>query len=325
VEELGVEVTEASPRRVLRARGSIVHLHWPEALWNDARLWRAAARSGAMVVLLAFARLRGNRVIWTAHNLEAHERRHPRAERLFWRAFTRQVDGVLALSDSGLEAARRRNRALARVPGFVAPIGHFRDVYAVAPPRSEARASLGLGGDQRIVTFVGRIRPYKGVPCLIRAFRGMLHPAAALVVAGSIDDDALERAVRDAAGGDPDVRLELRYLEDAELPVILGASDLVALPFRETQNSASAILALSFDRPVLVPAMGALPELQQLVGSEWVRTYEGDLRPDDLASALEWATAPGRPERPDLAALDWVAIAERTVAAYRVIMAPGID
>jgi beta-1,4-mannosyltransferase len=44
----------------------------------------------------------------------------------------------------------------------------------------------------------------------------------------------------------------------------MRAADLIALPYKEILNSGSAILALSFDRPILVPAAGALAEL-----SEW--------------------------------------------------------
>ena len=52
------------------------------------------------------------------------------------------------------------------------------------------------------------------------------------------------------------------------------------LPFSDIMHSGSAILALSFNKPVLVPARGSLPELQALVGTDWVRTYVGELTPE---------------------------------------------
>ena len=61
------------------------------------------------------------------------------------------------------------------------------------------------------------------------------------------------------------------------------------LPFSDIMHSGSAMLALSFNRPVLVPARGSLPELQMRVGSEWVRTYDGELTAAILKDAAAWA------------------------------------
>jgi beta-1,4-mannosyltransferase len=144
-------------------------------------------------------------------------------------------------------------------------------------------------------------------------------PAAAgdvmLLVAGDPHSAGLADEIRQAAGGDPRIRLDLRHVPDDEVQRYLRAADLVALPFRDITNSASALLALSFDRPVLVPARGAMGELQSLAGGQWVCTYEGDLTPDILARGLDWATR--RPAgAPRLDALEWPEIARRTLAAY---------
>ena len=50
--------------------------------------------------------------------------------------------------------------------------------------------------------------------------------------------------------------LALRYIPDAELQVWLRAADVVVLPFRDILTSGSAILALSFGRAVVAPALG---------------------------------------------------------------------
>jgi beta-1,4-mannosyltransferase len=97
------------------------------------------------------------------------------------------------------------------------------------------------------------------------------------------------------------------------------------LPFTDITNSASALLALSFDRPVLVPSLGAMGELQALVGPDWVRTYCGDLTPAVLSDAITWA-GPRAGAMPDLDALDWSAIARRTLSLYQAVIrgeAPG--
>ncbi len=98
----------------------------------------------------------------------------------------------------------------------------------------------------------------------------------------------------------------------------LRAADVVVLPYRAIQNSGSAVLALSADRPVVVPALGAMRELQASVGADWVRCYPGDFDGDELVASVEWA-GNDRPERAPLDRLDWHGIAADTVAFYRLV------
>jgi beta-1,4-mannosyltransferase len=99
----------------------------------------------------------------------------------------------------------------------------------------------------------------------------------------------------------------------------LRAADLVVLPYREILNSGSAILALSFARPVLVPAQGAMTELQRDMGREWVRTYPGELRPRTLADALHWARQTPRDPARLFPNMSWETIARQTLRAYLAI------
>jgi glycosyltransferase involved in cell wall biosynthesis len=127
--------------------------------------------------------------------------------------------------------------------------------------------------------------------------------------------------VRAAAGSSPAVRLELEFLSPDRIAMVLRAADLVVLPYRAIQNSGSAILALSADRPVVVPELGAMTELQRQIGADWVHTYSGDFTPAVLTDSLRWLRNGDRPARPDLTDLDWQTIAAETVAAYRDVLA----
>jgi len=96
----------------------------------------------------------------------------------------------------------------------------------------------------------------------------------------------------------------------------MGAADLVVLPYEDILHSGSALLALSFDRPVLVPARGAMDELRRDVGTNWVYTYDPPLRPTDLHAALDAARTAPRAERAPLEDRSWPRLAEKTVALY---------
>jgi beta-1,4-mannosyltransferase len=316
-----VEVEEYSGQRLLRGRFDVLHVHWPEGHLNQPNLARALHRSISRLAVMRWARARGTKIIWTVHNLHAHERLHPRLERWFWRRFLGSLDGFISLTRSGAVEALARFPELARVPEFIVPAGHYREAYASAPDRQSARRRLGIRSDARVLAFVGLIRPYKNVPELVNAFIGLRDDDAILLVAGEPKTSALATQLENAASADPRMRLHLRWIPDDEITTHLAAADLVVLPYREILNSGSALLALSFDRPVLVPAKGSLAELQDLAGPDWVRTYSGVLSTSELSSAMEWATEADRPASPELHDLEWSRIAVATLSAYRTVTA----
>lgn len=315
----GAVVEEVTPRRVLRARHDVVHLHWPE--YSFTARWLGVAVLKAMILRVSLARLRGERVriVWTVHNLAGHEPRHRRLEARMWRWFVGRVDGYIALSASGREAALARFPTLAARPGFVIPHGHYRGEYPDEVDRATARDRLGLPRDARVVAFVGAIRPYKNVPALVRAVR--LVPGAdwRLLVAGDPATDALEAEIRAAAGADPRIRLDLAFVPRADVQLYLRAADLVVLPYHDVLNSGSALLALSFERPVLAPERGALADLRETAGAAWVRTYAGTLDAETLTAAMAWAETTPRDPATLLTDLDWDEIAGATLAAYEAV------
>lgn len=319
LQEFDVEVDEFHPQRVLTGTHDVWHMHWPDGAFNrDAWLWAWTGTVG-LRTLLRIARARSIRLIWTAHNTGSHETRHPRLETRTWRDLTRQLDGYISLSRSGQEKLEREYPALRRCPSFVIPHGHYRDAYPDDVTPEEARDALSLAPSSPVVLYFGHIRPYKNVPHLIHSFRG-LDTEAQLVVAGKPQTDFLREKVYAAAQGASGVHLHLDFIPKEEVQLFFRAADGVVLPYTEILNSGSALLALSFDRPVLVPEKGAMGELQDEVGPEWVKTYRGSLTPNHLRDALSWARTRDRSSRPPLEAFEWKTIARQTLKAYQRLL-----
>jgi glycosyltransferase involved in cell wall biosynthesis len=316
---LGVTVDEASVWRVIRAQHDVLHIHWPEYVFNAPTLAKAVAKSVGCVLLLSGLRVRKTRVVWTIHNLHAHERWHTRLETRMWRWFVRHVDGYIALSAVGEAAALARYPELERRPGFVIPHGHYRDEYPDEVSREAARDALGLPRSARVVAFLGALRPYKNVPALLAAFRGLPGDDWRLVVAGQPLNDGLRTEIERGAGDDGRIRLDLAFVPRDQVQLYARAADLLVFPYRDILNSGSALLALSFDRPILVPDRGAMAELRRGVGDEWVRTYDGELTTATLGDAVAWAEATPRDAARLLRDLDWDEIARQTVDAYDAV------
>jgi glycosyltransferase involved in cell wall biosynthesis len=315
MERLGVVPLAFTPLRAIAGRYDIFHLHWPE-YYLGQRFLKALVGSAGLLLLVQWLRLRGTRIVWTAHNLRSHKRFYPKAEPWFWQVFTRMLDGFIGLSEASVSEARATFPALRSVPSSVIPHGDYRDSYPMTITGPDARRNLGIAADESVILFFGGISAYKNVPHLAEIFRRAVLQHATLVIAGSAASPEDERCLRAAVAGTQNIQLHIRRIPKEEVQVFFAAADLVVLPFLEIMNSGSAILALTFDRPVLVPARGSLPELQKRVGADWVRTYSGDLDVRELVTGLAWSRTTRRDSSPNLKDFNWGRIARETLSVY---------
>jgi glycosyltransferase involved in cell wall biosynthesis len=317
--KLGVITEPFSPSRAFSGKYDIFHLHWPE--YYLARSFpKAVVGSFGLLFFVVWLRLRGTRIVWTAHNLHSHNRRYPAAERWFWRVLTRLMDGYIALSETSANQARAEFPPLRSIPGSVIPHGDYRSSYPATITRADARHQLGISPLESVLLFFGGISPYKNVPHLIETFQCTAVPDATLLIAGCPATQNDDRAVKKLVKQGDHIQLHLQRIPTDQVQVFFAAADLVVLPFLEIMNSGSAILALSFDRPVLVPNRGSLPELQAQVGADWVRTYSAQLSPSELKPAIAWSRSEKRERQPNLAGFSWPSIARKTLSMYERLL-----
>ncbi|MEL6900311.1 MAG: glycosyltransferase [Cyanobacteria bacterium J06606_4] len=316
----GVSVVEFSSKRLLLGRFDIFHLHWPvETLVRHPNIWVARLRVLIFWLLLKLSKWRGTKVVWTIHDEKPHVVLHQQLADWFTQRLIANTDGCIHLCGAGRKAVNQSMPDLAERPSFVVPHGHYRGCYPDTMDREEARSHLTLSPDATVLLYLGYISPYKNVPHLINTFR-QLPPSdqpVTLLVAGKADDEALKQAVLTAAEGASDIQLHLRFIADDELQVFFRSADWVVLPFEEILNSGSLLLALSFDRPVLAPHLGAVADWQAQIGADWVKTYRGKLTPEILQSAI--LEERSHLEKAPLESLAWTAIAQQTLDAYQAI------
>lgn len=126
-----------------------------------------------------------------------------------------------------------------------------------APPA--ARAALGLDREVPIVLVPARLHPMKGHRDLLAAMPALLcrHPRLTVLCAGDGPAAGELRQSVAAAGLDGSVRL-LGHRED--IPRLLAAADLVALPSRSEGLPAALLEAYAARRAVVATAVGGVPE-----------------------------------------------------------------
>lgn len=303
-------------RGLVRRRPGVVHFHWVSPFLVGDDPVRTRLKAAAFLSSVAALKAAGVDVVWTVHNILEHERRHPDLELAAKRRFAALCDGVIVHCRAA-EARAREAFEIESTPVFVVPHGHYLDTYQNSVSRTEARRALELDDAGLVYLYLGQIRPYKQVVPLIEAFGGLDGDDTRLVVAGNPQVEGIGEAVRTRAAADPRVRVDLGYVPDEEIQRYMNAADAVVLPHEDVLTSGSAILAMSFGRPVIAPTHGCLPET---LSQQAALLYDPET--DTLAEALRAA------EREDLAAagarnldrvrsFDWDGIAERTEAVYR--------
>jgi phosphatidylinositol alpha-1,6-mannosyltransferase len=137
------------------------------------------------------------------------------------------------------------------------------------PSREEARQSLSLSPDAKIVVSVARLVPRKGIDVALKAVaRVQSEMTTQYIVIGSGDD--AERLEGIAQGLNVEVRW-LRDIEDAEKRTWLAAADVFLLPVRENENDMEG-----FGIVYLEAAMAAIPSVAGRSGgaSEAVLDHE---------------------------------------------------
>ncbi len=193
---------------------------------------------------------KSTRVILQCHNIGDKE---PAA----WKRFL--TDRVLRRGDvlvvhaktEAEDAARRTSRPI--VTTFL-PV---HELGGDIPSRDDARRKLGVKGN--VALFFGHVRPFKGLDITLRAWR-LLKTDVTLVVAGEAWWKG-EAEYRELAKGLDNVRLDFRFIPDAEIATYFAAADVVLAPYRIEAQSGVALTAFHFARPVIATNVGGLPEI----------------------------------------------------------------
>ena len=313
MEQQGCQAEPFRLASLLEGEYEVWHLHWPEGFFQKNPPIVAALRMVGLLGLVLWARLCGMRVVWTVHNLVAHESTYPALESVFWRAFSGLVHGTISLSRSAQHRAFTTYPALREKPAAVIPHGHYRPVYPRTMDCGDARERLGLKASHRVALYFGAIRPYKEVPDFIRSFGEVKGEDLRLLVIGNPRSEEDKRRVQAAASQDARVHSVLEFIPDERVQVYFQAADVVILPQRSFLNSGSALLSLSFDCPVLAAKKGSIVDLRNRFGWEWVQLFNPPVQSADVARAIEWGSETPRPARAPLDDLAWTPIARQTL------------
>jgi glycosyltransferase involved in cell wall biosynthesis len=231
-----------------------------------------------------------------------------------------RFDAVVAHTEQG---ARRLREDVRLDPERVHVIPHGAFDYLTRQD-DEAPLPPELGEvEGPVILFFGLLRPYKGIDVLLEAFREV--EGAELWIAG-MPRMPIEPLRELAARAPGTVRFIPRFVSDPEIPAFFRRADVVALPYREIEQSGVLYTALAFGKPIVAGSVGGFPEVAERHGAARL-VPPGDARA--LARTLEELVAQPS-QRESLAAAaraaaagpySWDAIGLQTVNLYERLLA----
>ena len=291
VEVAGFQISEliAQERKANQKTGDVLHLHWISKYCNfDGPSLKRKAKSALQALKnlnkFFFLRYKGYQIVWTVHNTLSHDCSAPLLEHGFRWVLSRLCNDVIVMSEYSRQQFARMYGRTKRV--HVVPHGNYIGVYPNEISRTDARRQLSIAPHQTVILHLGQIRPYKGIDYLLETFNQLKNPDVVLLIAGSCPNPDLLTKIQHAAQGDPRILLQLKFIQDEDIQIYMNACNWVVLPYQKILNSGSALLALSFGRPVIVPQQGVLTELITDGKHGFCYTKERD-----LAATLNYAMA----------------------------------
>lgn len=240
--------------------GDWIHLHWPSFEYT-IRGGKIRALKGFLrfVFILLLVRSKRGRIAWTAHNLFPHDRNIiPVIDVIARKTVIKLSDVIFTHGHEALRIVAERFPS-SRDKLVQIPHGHWIGVYPSVWTKIESRKMIGTDPSAYVYLFIGGCKPYKNLDGLVECFKRITGNKA-LIVAGVFQDPIYQKHIFDLAESDPRIQILPGFIPNDQMAKFLNACDAIVVPYREILTSGTAMLALSYGRPVLSVDMGFLRE-----------------------------------------------------------------
>lgn len=263
----------------------VLHAHWFAAAFRNAKSKRQAELACNKICrsIEAFRDRTGAKLVWSAHNIFPHGNDFPEAFLKLRRWTFETFDAIHVMNDSHVPVLEEAYGVPAprhfTVPHMTYEESHLDGIEPIT-----ARAHFGLAKDATVFGYFGSIQSYKQVDLFLEAFEKLENQRSepiAAIVAGIPMDDQVVRRLHKRWGGNRNIKLLTRKVEDFEIQYIHRASDAMVLPYKDTLNSGAALMSATFRKPFLMPS-GKISRSLEKVGAVGFDQHD----PDGLKNAM---------------------------------------
>lgn len=313
LESYGVQVESFNKKRIGNIKkGDVLHFHWPSFHYRGNGKIKTAVKSTAFLLSLLYFRAKGAKIVWTVHNLWPHQTGKTRFDK-WMRTIISSLCTRMIVMGNAVKSDLIHHFGTKEEKVSYVPHGHYIGVYR--SKGLKVREKFGIPENAYVYGFFGQISPYKGIDRLIASFKELEDKNLHLIIGGRNSKDFDLSILNNLPSN---IHVSLGYIADDELVDYVKAVDSIVLPYKDITTSGTAILALSYFRPVVAPDIGLLREY---LGSKCAELYDPNDEDGLRKSMLEvrnrqedYRNGNGFQEK--LKELEWSKVSELTVKAY---------
>ena len=270
----------------------VVHIQWTKPFLADVSSQKQYEdRMNEITGALSSAKGRGVKILWTVHNVIAHDTDPIGREVALANLLVALSDRVIILNSHTLSVTSEFYDIPAEKV-TVLPHPSYLGVYPTRVSREEVAARLGLPAGLRTMGFIGAIHPYKGVGDFLQAASlvARRNDRCAVILAGDTKPEGMREVDENVPHHLPVIRYHTR-IPDADIALGTCACDVLVRPYRRILNSGSMMLAATLGVPVVLPRLDHL--VAEYQSQPWVVFFDNpdseELRPAAIAAAVETA------------------------------------
>lgn len=239
----------------LQPKTKTLHLHWNS--WMTQGMEdpdRARMMGMGMAGRLQRLQKSGFNIVWTVHNVYPHDAMHVDVELEIQQRIADTADVLHVMSDATSDAMAGITE-IDKAKVLVSPHPGYKGAYPDYVSREDARAALGINGDEIVFLVFGALKAYKGLGRTLDAFDLLVakNPAQRfrMIFAGKADGSSEVQEFVTRANVHPRVLIEDSNIPADKVQYFMRASDIGVVHYARSLNSGAALLYGAFDLPLV--------------------------------------------------------------------------
>jgi len=323
----GLEIIHLSDKTLealTKETTDVIHFHALYPLFLEPSRLKTWRRVAASLFQIALLKQKGRVIVWTAHDLKNHDNKQILVDRVFRFLFARLCDKIIVHSTEAKHQLSKTFKLSSKANISVIEHGHFIDYYSNEIKPENAREFLNIAANEFLFLFLGLIRPYKGIPQLLKSFKELIHQgnsvSANIIIAGKPCEEALLEEIHQMAKDVPSIKIHAKFVPDEEIQAHMNACDVVVLPYLDIFTSGSAVLAMSLAKPCITPNIGCMKDLIGEAGGYLYDAGNPEALKESMQTALEnkqLLPEMGEKNYQKIKQMTWRHVAELTVNVYK--------
>ncbi|MBE2943848.1 glycosyltransferase [Anoxybacillus flavithermus] len=313
LEENGAKVYDLKRKDIFKIKkDDIVHIHWPHTLYQSESRLIFILKSISLIILFSYLKLRGVKLVWTIHNLYPHTVKYKKLEKWVRQLIVNKMDLIFTTGNSIKEIVSSEYN-ITKEKIKISLHGSYEGVYKTTG--KDYKVKYNIPKDSYVYLFFGNISKYKGVNDLVSSFKLINDTKSVLLLVGKLNEDS--KYLLNEIEGVNNIVSDFRFIPNEEVADIIQIADVIVLPYKEITTSGSAILALSFKKPIISPKT---PFIEEYFDGILAKTYDPNKTNGLLDAMIEIKNERNKINEDcfenKLKDLKWNAIAENMIKEY---------